>query len=582
MTRCPECQLEIPAGSPGGFCPSCVLKMAVPSEGRRPPLNETATFHPSEGDGLEEGLRLEDLRGQIPGIELLNLIGAGGMGAVFRARQIDLDRIVAVKILPPRLSNDPRFVERFRREARAMAKLNHHNVVTVYDSGVVDGRAYIIMEYVEGTNLRQAMQAKAIDSKAALEIVPQVCEGLAYAHDAGVVHRDIKPENILLGTGGRVKLVDFGLAKWVDRAEWESSLTATGTRMGTVRYMAPEQFDGDSVDARADIYSLGVMLYEMLTGEVPMGAFRMPSETAGTDPRIDRVIDRTLQRRPDDRYQSVQEFSQELSSIEKIKTQQAAHPTPMISVPQGKLARATLVNAITSLSYRYETKTKLLGYPLISVATGFDPETAQPLVAKGWIAVGDRAVGGIAVGGASLGIVSIGGAAVGINAFGGAAIGLQSALGGAALSAGVSIGGGAIGLLAIGGGSLGAIILDHQMGLGAASIREICMGFGPSNEIGDLFQHWASLPETPWIIDLLLAQTFLGPILCVLFAVLFGWAKARAESSESTEFRDSGPQENESQPFPIAKVVPATLIAMGLCFASFITAVVLNHVWLPT
>ncbi|MEM0925735.1 MAG: protein kinase [Planctomycetota bacterium] len=551
--------------------------MAIPRAGQSGGVEATATYAGNEP--MTEGLSLQELQGQLPGIELLELVGAGGMGAVFRARQIDLDRIVAVKVLPPQLSSDPRFVERFRREARAMAKLDHPNIVTVYDSGVVEGRAFIVMEFINGTNLRQAMQAGAIDSKSALEIVPQVCDGLAYAHDAGVVHRDIKPENIVLGTGGKVKLVDFGLAKWADRAEWEPSLTATGMRMGTVRYMAPEQFDGDSVDARADIYSLGVMLYEMLTGEVPMGAFRMPSETAGTDPRIDRVIDRTLQRRPDDRYQSVHEFSEELSSIERVagSSTQANHPKVTPSV----IAQANLANAMMRFHYRYESRAKLFGLPLVSVATGMDPETALPSTAKGWIAIGDRAVGGIAVGGASVGVVAIGGAAIGINAFGGAAIGLQTALGGAAVSAGFSLGGAAIGLLAIGGGSLGAIVMDQRMGLGATSLRELTSDIDARNGFGDLLQHWASLPETPWVVDVILAQAFLGPMLCVLAAVVFGMIKAKAEGSQLGD-QLSSDASGGVQPFPFARVLPSVMIPVALCFSLFIAAVVINHVVFPT
>ncbi|MEO1619106.1 MAG: serine/threonine-protein kinase [Planctomycetota bacterium] len=551
--------------------------MASPSGKRPKSLDATASFHPG-AEEAPQGLALEDVQGQIPGIELIDLIGAGGMGAVFRGRQIDLDRVVAVKILPPHLSDDPRFVERFRREARAMAKLDHPNIVTVYDSGVTNGRAFIVMEYIEGTNLREAMRADAIDPNAALDIVPQVCDGLAYAHEAGVVHRDIKPENILLGSGGRVKLVDFGLAKWVDRVEWESSLTATGTRMGTVRYMAPEQFDGDAVDARADIYSLGVMLYEMLTGEVPMGAFRMPSETSGTDPRIDRVIDRTLQRRPDDRYQSVQEFNQDLSSIESIAGSSRSAKRPSRGRPKQPVAysRARAVReAMVQFNYQYETEAKLFGLPLVSVANGFDAETGQPLVAKGWIAIGGKAVGGIAVGGSAVGVVAIGGAAIGVNAFGGAAIGLQSAIGGAAISAGASFGGAAIGVLAIGGGSLGVIIAEHQMGLGAAALRNIVRQSPPQTEIESTFQHFASLPETPWVIDVLFGQAFLGPISIVLFAVLMGWLKWQSSESQ----RDSSQQESE---FPFPQVISIVLITILLCFASFLTLAVLNHLFLPS
>jgi serine/threonine-protein kinase len=200
------------------------------------------------------------LAGLFPQLELLELIGKGGMGAVYKARQPGLDRFVAIKILPPEVGRDPAFAERFTREARAMAKLSHPNVVSIFDFGQSGGLFYFVMEYIDGANLRQTIQTGKLQPAEALAIVPQICDALQYAHDEGIVHRDIKPENILLDKRGRVKIADFGLSKLVHAgSKHDVSLTGTEQIMGTVRYMAPEQMMGTRfVDHRADIYSLGV------------------------------------------------------------------------------------------------------------------------------------------------------------------------------------------------------------------------------------------------------------------------------------------------------------------------------------
>ena len=226
-----------------------------------------------------------------PQLEILELIGKGGMGAVYKARQRELDRIVALKILPPGIGQDAAFAERFTREARALAKLNHPGIVTIYEFGRADGLYFFLMEYVDGVNLRQLLAGGRVSAREALAIVPQICDALQYAHDQGIVHRDIKPENILLDRRGRVKVADFGLAKIVGaessfgvpplggsgaadadrlKPELQTSLTAAGKIMGTPQYMSPEQVAAPGeVDHRADIYALGVVFYQMLTGELP-------------------------------------------------------------------------------------------------------------------------------------------------------------------------------------------------------------------------------------------------------------------------------------------------------------------------
>src|SRR5262249_44995932 len=173
--------------------------------------------------------RPEEIGAHFPQLEIVGLVGRGGMGIVYKARQKQLDRMVALKILSPEVSRDPSFAERFGREARALAKLNHPNIVSIYDSGETDGLFYFLMEYVDGTNLRQALQAKEISPREALAIVPLICDALQYAHDMGIVHRDIKPENVLLDRNGRVKIADFGLAKLVKAGTSDSSLTMAGS-----------------------------------------------------------------------------------------------------------------------------------------------------------------------------------------------------------------------------------------------------------------------------------------------------------------------------------------------------------------
>jgi serine/threonine protein kinase len=223
-----------------------------------------------------------ELGRHFPQLEILQLLGQGGMGAVYQARQTKLDRLVAIKILPPEVARDPAFAERFTREARALARLNHPNIVTVHDFGDVDGLYYFTMEYVNGHNLRDLLQAGALPADQTRAIVPQLCDALQYAHDEGLVHRDIKPENILLDKKGRVKIADFGLARLVGLTPTYLTLTGTHEVMGTLLYMAPEQMKRThTVDHRADIYSLGVVLYEMLTGELPLGRFAPFAQGSG-------------------------------------------------------------------------------------------------------------------------------------------------------------------------------------------------------------------------------------------------------------------------------------------------------------
>ncbi|MBB3204871.1 serine/threonine-protein kinase [Rhodopirellula rubra] len=251
-----------------------------------------------------------------PTLEVIELIGAGGMGAVYKARQPGLDRFVALKILPEEFGHDVKFALRFTREARTLAKLSHPNIVPVYEFGNVDDTYYFLMEFVDGSTLREVVKAGELDPEHALAIVPHLCDALQYAHDKGIVHRDIKPENILIAKDGSVKIADFGLSRILGNDTQQETLTGTHQVMGTPRYMAPEQMEGShGVDHRADIYSLGVVFYEMLTGELPIGRFAAPSKKVEIDVRLDEVVLRTLEKEPQRRYQRASQIKSDVQSI---------------------------------------------------------------------------------------------------------------------------------------------------------------------------------------------------------------------------------------------------------------------------
>jgi serine/threonine protein kinase len=275
---------------------------------------------------------LEELAQLFPQLEILGLIGTGGMGAVYKARQKELDRVVALKILPPGVGERPGFAERFTREAKALAKLSHPGIVTIHDTGRVDGLYYLLMEFVDGVNLRQLLNTGRVTPREAWAIVPQICDALQYAHDAGIVHRDIKPENILLDRQGRVKVADFGLAKLVEGRDASprrpseeertagtavpANVTEAGQVMGTPPYMAPEQIEHPGeVDHRADVYSLGVVFYQMLTGELSGKKLEPPSWKVEIDVRLDEVVLRALEKNPALRYQQVSEVKTLVQTI---------------------------------------------------------------------------------------------------------------------------------------------------------------------------------------------------------------------------------------------------------------------------
>jgi Protein kinase domain/SdpI/YfhL protein family/SLBB domain len=257
----------------------------------------------------------EEVARAFPDLEVLELIGRGGMSAVFRARQPRLNRVVALKVLPKSLAALPGFAERFTREGQVLARLTHPHIVTVHDFGERGGFWFLIMEHVDGVNLRQAMRAGRFTQEQALQVIPAICDALQFAHGQGVLHRDIKPENILLDAKGGIKIADFGIAKILgEDVEGAMLLTQSGAKLGTAPYMAPEQIEKPaSVDHRADIYSLGVVFYEMLTGELPLGRFAAPSELAAVGGNMDEIVFRALEKERARRQQSAEEFKTQVA-----------------------------------------------------------------------------------------------------------------------------------------------------------------------------------------------------------------------------------------------------------------------------
>ncbi len=527
--QCPQCGTPLPSGALAGLCPACLLKLGAAADtitdGKQPPFTPPS---------------LAELAPLFPQLELLELIGKGGMGAVYKARQKQLDRIVALKILPPGIGDDPAFAERFAREAKALAKLNHPGIVTLFEFGSCAGLEsekekgrkgageqqppgpeatsaplppfspapgqpqaapekpprlyYFLMEFVDGVNLRQLLHAGRVSAREALAIVPQICDALQFAHDQGIVHRDIKPENILLDRRGRVKVADFGLAKLVgdvgqafqpagagdfpvassavDKSEAKNTgqespvnrqagkpalrdLTDAGKVMGTPQYMSPEQRDNPGeVDHRADIYALGVVFYQMLTGELPGKRLEPPSKKVQIDVRLDEVVLRALEQKPELRYQQASALKTQVGTIATTPPTASASPVNMPWLYRG---------------VDYRSKQTVFGLPLLHVATGLDPATGKKRIARGFIAIGDiaqgvfafggLAMGGFAFGGGAIGVVAFGGGALGLVSFGGLAVALLFALGGGAIAP-IAIGGGAFGYFTFGGGTIGAHAWD--------------------------------------------------------------------------------------------------------------------------
>lgn len=314
--RCPRCDGELtPAAAPGDHCPRCLVALALgpASAAAAPPAGPPA---PS----------IEDLQPLFPTYELQTLLGRGGMGFVYRARHRKLDRLVALKLLRPDLVADPAFAERFECEARALALLNHPGIVGIHDFGRAGEFFYLVMEFVDGASLRELLAQGRLTTRDVLAYVPQLCDALQFAHDHRIVHRDVKPENILVGEDGRVRIADFGLAKLLGQ-DPAAGLTQTHQSVGTPHYMAPEQVVASgSVDHRADLYSLGVVLYEMLTGKLPIGRFAPPSANVEAARGLDPVVLKSLENDPAQRYQQAVEVKKDVEAAGAEQPTAAARP----------------------------------------------------------------------------------------------------------------------------------------------------------------------------------------------------------------------------------------------------------------
>jgi predicted Ser/Thr protein kinase len=301
LSICPDCGSPLEPDSPQALCPVCLMRQALSSR-------TIVTDHKGgQVKAVPAPPTPEEIADRFPQFEILECLGRGGMGVVYQARQKSLNRLVAIKILAPERANETRFAERFAREAEILAQLNHPHIVTIHDFGETDGLFYLVMEFVDGVNLRDLLRDGKLEAKQALAIVPPICDALQCAHDKGIVHRDIKPENLLLDREGRIKIADFGIA---------SLMGGDGEIAGTPPYMAPEQ-DANSghIDHRADIFALGVVLYEMLTGERPEKDAIAPSKKVEVDVRLDEVVLRALERTPELRFQKASVFKTQVETI---------------------------------------------------------------------------------------------------------------------------------------------------------------------------------------------------------------------------------------------------------------------------
>jgi len=402
---CPQCGKPISRKELMGVCPDCLLKAGLGSLADETAVARTVSFDPPP---------VSDIAERFPQLDILGLIGCGGMGAVYKARQKALDRLVALKILPPAVSRDPSFAERFAREAKVLAKLSHPNIVTLYEFGESGGLYYFLMEYVEGVNLRQVLSAGRTAPNEALAIVPQICEALQFAHDRNIVHRDIKPENILLNKDGQVKIADFGVAKIVGGgvpsegaapsvfSDDSVEVTEAGSVIGTPRYMSPEQRERpETVDHRADIYSLGVVFYQMLTGELPAQKLVAPSKKVLIDVRLDEVVLRTLDRDPDRRYQHASEVKTIIETV--VGTREALAEAGSFdgrpeSVPRDgespRLSRAAIVGACWAPFVLFAVlavmtiKVGPVSHTVKSIPTSLQPLFLFQLLLAGMLAIG--------------------------------------------------------------------------------------------------------------------------------------------------------------------------------------------------
>jgi len=284
--------------------------------------------------------------------KVLEEISRGGMGIVYKALDLKLNREVALKVLPPQLVSDPARKRRFVREAQAAAALKHPNIAVIHEVDEVDGVDFIAMELIEGEKLSETLNRGPLPVERALPVALEVAEGMAKAHERGIVHRDLKPANIMITEDGHTKVIDFGLAKLVEPLLYEDSEVRTmdqaetnaGQVMGTLSYLSPEQARGEAIGHRSDIFTLGVVLYQMLTGELPFNGasaaevpYAIINEPAPPLPTsladVQRTLDKCLAKGPNDRYQTMKELAYGLRSIRRELEDSARRSSPAMKQP---------------------------------------------------------------------------------------------------------------------------------------------------------------------------------------------------------------------------------------------------------
>ncbi|MDT5350607.1 MAG: serine/threonine protein kinase, bacterial, partial [Mycobacterium sp.] len=331
---------------------------------------------------------------------LVELLGRGGMGEVWRAHDTETDRVVAVKMLPPQLADDQTFVQRFRREAHAAARLRSPHVIPIHNYGEIEGRLYVDMRLIEGRDLEQVLADGPLSPARAVRIIEQVAKALHAAHKIGLVHRDVKPSNILLDDDDFAYLIDFGIA----RAAGETKLTATGGLIGSVHYMAPERFSSGTADARADIYALACVLYECLTGVQPFPGDTFEQQLAGhltVDPPtpsglnpalpegFDEVIPRGMAKNPDQRYATTVELAHAAQDAITMPLSPLRQSAPRHNAPRSAPARARRGDQVPPMQPRAPAARQQLGdltQPLQQSPPGWPPGT--PTRHRRWLRVG--------------------------------------------------------------------------------------------------------------------------------------------------------------------------------------------------
>jgi serine/threonine protein kinase len=319
-TQCPKCNTENPDDSK--FCKECAFPLKPPGD-----VSVTKTIKTST-KGITKGTTIAGK------YQILQKLGEGGMGVVYKAKDTRLKRTVALKFLPAELTKDKAAKKRFIQEAQAAAALNHPHICTIYEVDEANDQTFISMEYIQGQSLKDKLESGPLAVDETIVIALQVAEGLEKAHKKGIIHRDIKPANIMINDEGQAKITDFGLAK----LSWGADITKPATIMGTVAYMSPEQAKGEEVDHRTDIWSLGAMLYEMLSGERP---FRKDQEQAlifailndkptplsllrsDIPTQIEQMIEKALAKKASERYQNVDDLTQDLKQTSSIAPSKA-------------------------------------------------------------------------------------------------------------------------------------------------------------------------------------------------------------------------------------------------------------------